>query len=268
MPDHLIIDDKSKHLSNKENKFVSDVLSDLALDINDDRQMAAVVYQSDEWLLADVITGSNDFDFNMYKKQSGKWMKTDDDLEIHRSGFIVYLKVKRHSGYYVSNLIVPLLIVVVCGLFTIFLPGHSDGRLNLAVTVLLGFIFVQTIIASVTPKSDDNPLISQYVMWSMVLSMISLAASAVCVGIGELPEDSKPPNGVRLISYHMLRLIKRRIQRSRALKAHETNDGTKAGLLTPTAKVPQISTIEHELEVFVNKGEPPNTEAEKSDCML
>ena len=235
MPDHLIIDDKNKHLSHKENQFVSDVLSDLALDINDNRQMAAVVYQSDEWLLADVITGSNDFDFNMFKKQSGKWIKTDEDLEIHRSGFIVYLIAKRHTGYYVSNLIVPLLIVVVCGLFTIFLPGHSDARLNLAVTVLLGFIFVQTIIASVMPKSDDNPLISQYVMWSLILSMISLAASAMCVGIGELPEDSKPPNVLRFVSYHMLHLIKRRIQRLRALKAHGTNDGTKEGLRTATA---------------------------------
>ena len=91
MPDHLIIDDKNKHLSYKENKFVKDVLSDLVLDINDDRQMAAVVYQSDEWLLADVITGFKDFYFNMYKNKSGKWMKTDNDLEIHRSGFIVYL---------------------------------------------------------------------------------------------------------------------------------------------------------------------------------
>ena len=100
--------------------------------------------------------------------------------------------------------------------------------------------------------------------------MISLAASAVCVGIGELPEDSKPPNGLRFVSYHMLRLIKRRIQRLRAPKAHGTNDGTKAELRTATAGVPQSSTVDRKLEVVVSKGEPlsPNIKADKSDCML
>ena len=264
MPDHLIIDDKSKQLSHKENQFVSDVLSDLALAINENSQMATVVYQSDEWLLADVTTESGDFEFNMFRKQNGtrKWIKTDDDLEIHRSGFKVYLKVKRHTGYYVSNLIVPLLIVVLCGLFTIFLPGHSDARLNLAVTVLLGFIFVQTIIASITPKSEDNPLISQYVTWSLILSMISLAASAVCVGIGQLSENSTPPKGLRLISYHMLHLIKHRIQRLRAPKASSTIGRTKAELRTATDEVPQSAIIEQ------IGGSIENIKAEKCNSML
>ena len=252
MPDHLIVDDSKEELSDSENKFVKDVLSDLVLDINDYRQMVAVVYQSDEWLLADVHTSFKDFEFKMYKEEKGRWVRAES-LELYRSGFMVSLYAKRNHGYYVSNLIVPMLIVVVCGLFTIFMPGHSDARLNLAVTVLLGFIFVQTIIASQMPKSDDNPLISQYVMWSMVLSIVNLAACAVCVGIGELPEDSKPLIGIQWASHHVGRIIKRHCQRLRAHRANETKNGVAGEPCTVISREPQGPAHEHELEVFLKK---------------
>ena len=203
MPDHLIIDDNNKNLSDIDNKFAARILSDLTLNIKQNKQLVSVVYPSDEWLLYDVNLTFQDYEFKLFKKEGEKWKRTKKTLEIYRSGFVLNLKAARNSGYFVSNLIIPLLVVVVCGLFTIFLPGHSDARLNLAVTVLLGFIFVQSIIASVTPKSDENPLISQYVRWSLILSAFNLAACAVCLGIYQLPENSKPPRGLRWASHNM-----------------------------------------------------------------
>ena len=81
----------------------------------------------------------------------------------------------------------------IVGIFTVFIPAKSEARLNLAVTVLLGFMFIQTIVAGLMPKTNDWPLISKYIISSLLLSVFNLAICGVCVGIASLPEDSKPP---------------------------------------------------------------------------
>lgn len=228
MPDHLIVDDYGQSGVNETTKFANDVLSDLQIDLQPDTQLLSTAYASDEWLLRDVSVGFTDFQFNVYKKVNSTWKIQDEELEIHRSGFVVQLSVHRHAGYFVSNLIVPLFIVQVCGLFTVLLPGTSDGRLNLAVTVLLGFIFVQTITASVMPKSDDNPLVSQYIIGALVLSVFNLATCAICSSIASFPAENAPPPVIRFFAHHpkelffllcprrgLLRLL-RRYRQSRA----------------------------------------------------
>ena len=55
------------------------------------------------------------------------------------------------------------------------------------------------------PRSNDWPLISKYVISSLVLSVFNLAACSVCVGIASLdrPENSNPPLFLRWASYHL-----------------------------------------------------------------
>ena len=55
------------------------------------------------------------------------------------------------------------------------------------------------------PKSNDWPLISKYVISSLILSVFNLAACSVCVGIASLdrPENSNPPLFLRWASYHL-----------------------------------------------------------------
>lgn len=209
MPDHLIVDNVEQQSDSNDANFAKEVLSDLQIDVHLDTQLLANAYASDEWLLRDVAATFTDFQFKLYKKgNNSQWSVTNDDVEIHRSGFVVSLFVHRHSGYFVANLIVPLFIVQVCGLFTVLLPGTSDARLNLAVTVLLGFIFVQTITASVMPTSDDNPYISQYVIGSLVLSVCNLAGCAVCSSIASFPQHKAPPPGVRFLAHHPRELLR------------------------------------------------------------
>ena len=113
-----------------------------------------------------------------------------------------------------------------------FLPARSEARLNLAVTVLLGFIFIQTIVAGLMPKSNDWPFISKYVISSLVLSVFNLAACAVCVGIASLdrPENANPPLFLRWASYdlwHLRCCVKFCLRRSKT-SLKQAKESTKA----------------------------------------
>lgn len=112
------------------------------------------------------------------------------------------------------------------GIFTVFLPAKSEARLNLAVTVLLGFMFIQTIVAGLMPRSNDWPLISKYIISSLVLSVFNLAACSVCVGIGSLSENSNPPLFLRWASYNFWNLLKSCRRRSVNSENHNNKPRT------------------------------------------
>lgn len=85
-----------------------------------------------------------------------------------------------------------------------FLPPDSGDKLNLAVTVLLGFLLVQGIIAQQVPKSAITPLLSFYVVCALIISTLNLAASACVVAVYHLSPESRPPLLVRLIGVRVL----------------------------------------------------------------
>lgn len=52
-----------------------------------------------------------------------RWIKHNITEEFHKSGFIIRIIAYRHKGYYLANLITPLLVVVVCGLSKILVQS-------------------------------------------------------------------------------------------------------------------------------------------------
>ena len=128
---------------------------------------------------------------------SGKhWIQSKKGLDIHRYGFVAEVLMERHSEYYLTNLVAPLFVVVLTGLFVVFLPADSGHRIDLSVTVLLGFTFVQTIIASLLPKTDQIPLLARYVVWALVLSLVSVFANVLLFGLSTRYPPSTRPIGL------------------------------------------------------------------------
>lgn len=125
---------------------------------------------------------------------SGKhWIQSKKGLDIHRYGFVAEVLMERHSEYYLTNLVAPLFVVVLTGLFVVFLPAESGHRIDLSVTVLLGFTFVQTIIASLLPKTDQIPLIARYIVWALALSLLSVFANVCLFGLAtRYPPAARP----------------------------------------------------------------------------
>ena len=76
----------------------------------------------------------------------------------------------------------PNIIISSIGFFTILLPPNSD-KINMAVTVLLGFFFIQTITADQFPKVKDSPLLAHYTLFALILSTLNLIGSVILVSI-------------------------------------------------------------------------------------
>lgn len=103
--------------------------------------------------------------------------------------------------------------IIFLGIFTIFLPPEkSDARLNPTITVLLGFIFLQTIIASNGPKSEQNLTISTFTEVTLCLSLMNLAFCALCEGLGAISDDRPMPRLMRWSGYPILNITYRRLR--------------------------------------------------------
>ncbi len=107
-------------------------------------------------------------------------------------GFRVRIDLRRVPHYFVLNLIVPVAVVSWVGFLSVLLPANSSDKLSLAITVLLGFLFIQTIIAELIPKSASIPLISYYVLFSLIFSAYNVSATALILYIFHRGDNQFP----------------------------------------------------------------------------
>lgn len=69
----------------------------------------------------------------------------------------------------------------------------------MAVTVLLGFLFVQEIVAELMPKSESIPFLAVYVVFSLVLATCNVAACTLIVAISNISPTIPPPLILRIL---------------------------------------------------------------------
>ena len=128
-----------------------------------------------------------------YFWKGNQWIHAHKGLDIHRYGFVAELRLKRQSEYYITNLCVPLFVVVLTGFLVVLVPSDSNNRIDLSVSVLLGFTFVQTIISALLPKTDQIPLLAKYVVSVLLLSVVSVASNVLVFALSTRPPHERPP---------------------------------------------------------------------------
>ena len=121
------------------------------------------------------------------------------------TGFEVSLQFKRYPTYYIYNLFLPVSVVSIVGFISVFIPSDSSDRINLCVTVLLGFIFIQSLMTSLVPKVAQAPYVADYVIEAMILSGLNTVFSVIVIGIHHLNSD--PPKIVKVLGIHILGVI-------------------------------------------------------------
>ncbi len=151
-----------------------------------------IQFGSDEWKITSIEDEARIFTFS-YKMEENK------QLSIDYSGFEINILVCRVPGYYIQNLIIPVLVVSGLGFITVLLPADSSDKLNLAVTVLLGFLFLQTIISGLIPKSAGSPFVSIYLVFSLLLSAYNVVINGIILGISNITKPKFPPNWIQFI---------------------------------------------------------------------
>lgn len=97
-----------------------------------------------------------------------------------QTGFLVNITLQRHATYYIMNVLLPLFVLTAVGQTAFAIPEDADSKILVPLTVLLGFMFVQGIVASYIPHSATSPIVANYVIACIMLSGLSCLACALC----------------------------------------------------------------------------------------
>ena len=95
--------------------------------------------------------------------------------------------------------------VSISGFLSALLPADSGDKLNYSLTVLLGFIFAQTIIAGSIPKVSRSPALAEYVMQAIVLCAANLGACCFLTYLYKKPADYEPPQWIKIVFIRCIR---------------------------------------------------------------
>ena len=124
-------------------------------------------------------------------KESKRWRRSV--LRFENSSVRLVVNAKRTSSYYVFNLIAPLLVIVAISVFTAILPSDSEQKPEIQLTVMLAFVFYQSVLSERVPKSEAMPLLGLYVMYAILLSALHLMCCHLVIRISHL-HNSRPPS--------------------------------------------------------------------------
>lgn len=136
-------------------------------------------YKSDEVLL----TAANDsVDFSLYYENS-EWTIENSTANLTIENDVSYLNYtisfKRNAGFFLVNMILPILVVALLNSMTFLLPTESGERLTYAVLLFLWFVVYLDIVTTNLPMSSTN--VSNLSLF--VISMVGISVLTICLDI-------------------------------------------------------------------------------------
>ena len=90
---------------------------------------------------------------------SAHWLAvTSADSNVNSRAPVVsfWLSLKRRSGFYVVNLLVPCILLTLASLMVFWLPCDSGEKVSLAISVLLSYTVLMLFLANFLPKSSEK----------------------------------------------------------------------------------------------------------------
>ncbi len=159
-----------------------------------DNVMESFFQNDGEWTIKSIADVPMNFTPRVYNKTRNGEVIFDSyqNYIYNNTGFKVTMKFERQFEYYIHYIIAPICILALLGYLAVLLKAESADRLNLSTTVMLGFLFMQSTIASLIPKSDNSPLIAKYVLGCMILQSSNVIFSAAMMWIAQMQTPMSP----------------------------------------------------------------------------
>ena len=199
-------------------------------------------YSNEEWALISSTDYVKNWPARVFlRKPDGTWNRERENhtYEGIFTGFEVSLTFKRYPDYYLYNLFLPVVIISVVGLISVLLPSESSDRINMSITVLLGYIFIQSLMAALIPKVPKAPYVADYVLEAMVLSALNTVLSVIVIAIHNL--KSEPPHIIKILGINVLGVIVcrccRNCKKKNAVEAAKVSNDIEKG---KTSNMPQM----------------------------
>ena len=139
-------------------------------------------FAHEEWELISMSDSVTEMMLFTYHRKNGTsaWeMKPSYKYAYRVSGFVVTLGFRRRFDYYEDTLIAPILLVSLIGVFVLLLPYSSNDKVSLEITILLGYLFLQSLIVTSIPQSETRPLIFKYIVGALIISAFNVITSSI-----------------------------------------------------------------------------------------
>ncbi|CAH1273181.1 CHRNA7 [Branchiostoma lanceolatum] len=111
------------------------------------------------------------------------------------------LQLERRSFFYIFNMVLPCIILIVLNVFGFYIPPDSGERLGFFMTILLALVvFLQVLSGSLPATSTTTPQLGQFFAATIWLVGISCLASIVVIRMSYNSPPSRPlPRWLRLL---------------------------------------------------------------------
>lgn len=112
-----------------------------------------------------------------YFHPNGEWEFLDSTITVSDivgfSSFRLQLRMKRRSDFYIMNIIIPVVLLLVMNVCVFILPAESGEKVSYAITVLLALAVYMTLISDHMPRiSEPMSYISYFLLFSLLLSAV------------------------------------------------------------------------------------------------
>ncbi|XP_077987415.1 acetylcholine receptor subunit delta-like [Glandiceps talaboti] len=93
---------------------------------------------------------------------------------------IFYIQLKRKPTYYIINIVLPCIVLSILTTIVFILPASTGEKSGLSVSLLLATYVFNLLVADIMPvTSEEIPLISQFLIFNMLMSGLAVFLSAI-----------------------------------------------------------------------------------------
>ena len=114
--------------------------------------------------------------------ENGMWSvvstSASDDVEYAESRVIFTIILERNSGYYMTNVIVPVILLGILKVFTFVLPADSGEKIGYTMTVFLSFAVYLTVVSSELPQTSGS-ILEYYLLFQLVMGTFVIVVTAI-----------------------------------------------------------------------------------------
>lgn len=122
---------------------------------------------------------------------------TENLLTVHK--LCMDITFKRRSGFFVLNMVIPILLMGVLNLFVFVLPVDSGERVGYSITLLLSItVFLTLISDTLPPASQPNvPLLCYFLISDLIRSSVAMICTIASLRIYSHDQEKPIPKAVK-----------------------------------------------------------------------
>uniref|UniRef100_A0A1I8GMR6 Neur_chan_LBD domain-containing protein n=1 Tax=Macrostomum lignano TaxID=282301 RepID=A0A1I8GMR6_9PLAT len=117
-----------------------------------------------------------------------------------------FIRFRRQPVFYGTNLICPCMAISFLTVFVFYLPSDSQEKITLSISILIALtVFILLVFELTPPTSLVVPLITKYLLFTMILVSLSILVSTVVLNVRyRSPDANRVPLWAKRLFMHTL----------------------------------------------------------------